>query len=175
LKFLVEEDDGLKSAFYDPRTSLNRTDRDVRDPVLAALGSSAPEPWPVPFPLADAGLIYPCLPPAEQFDQMVRYTSSTEEHIDKWDLHDGTYPVSFLCQVLSAQECVHMGLYSQLEHMDRLLKVLEGKMKPVPAKERAEKGKVGEKHRRITPQMLRSITKQQQIYFYESRIPTRLQ
>lgn len=110
---------------------------------------------------------------------MVKFTSATEEHIDKWDLHHATYPVPLLRQVLSAQECVHMGLYSQLEHMDKMLQELEKSMKPMAAKERAKRGKVGDKYRRVSPRMLamikfmRSVTKQEQVCFYESRIPTR--
>jgi hypothetical protein len=60
-----------------------------------------------------------------------------------------------------------MGFYVQLEYMDKLLEEVEKMMKPVPAKERAKRGKVGKKFRRITPQML-----EQQICYYESRIPT---
>jgi hypothetical protein len=127
--------------------------------------------------MADRG-IYPNLPPATQFEQMVKLTSATEDHIDSWNLPDGTYPVPLLRQVLSAQECVHMGLYAQLEHVYKMLKELEKMMKPIPSKERAKKGKVGEKYRRVSPQMqnrvqfMESVTKQQQICCYESRIPT---
>jgi enoyl-CoA hydratase/carnithine racemase len=110
---------------------------------------------------------------------MVKFTSATEEHIDKWNLHDGTYPVALLRQVLSAQECVHMGLFAQLEHMDKLLSEMEELVEPIPVKEPARLGKVGEKYRRTSPEMLervrfmRSITKQHQVRYYESRIPTR--
>ncbi|KAF7512949.1 hypothetical protein GJ744_012052 [Endocarpon pusillum] len=92
--------------------------RNAKDTAPATDASSAPEPWPLPFPLADKG-IYPYLPPAKQFDQMVKFTSAIEEHIDKWNLHDDTYPIPLLRQVLSAQEWVHMGLYAQLEYMVR--------------------------------------------------------
>jgi hypothetical protein len=145
--------------------------------TVAKQSCNVPEPWPVPFPQSDRG-IHPYLPPAIQFDQMVKFTSATEEHIDKWDLHNATYPVPLLRQVLSAQECVHMGLYAQLEHMDKMLAEMEKMMKPIPAKERAVRGKVGEKYPRTSPQMLerikfmRSITKQHQVFCYESRIPT---
>lgn len=155
------------------------SDQNISDAESAVpFPSTNPEPWPVPFPLADIG-IYPYLPPAKQFDQMVKFTSATENHIDKWDLHNSTYPVPLLRQVLSAQERVHMGFWSQLEYMDKLLGDLEELMKPISAKERARRGKSAEKYKRITPQMLamikfmRSITKQQQICFYQSRIPTR--
>ena len=150
----------------------------AKDTAPATHPSSAPEPWPLPFPLADKG-IYPYLPPAKQFDQMVKFTSATEEHIDKWDLHNGTYPIPLLRQVLSAQECVHMGLYAQLEHMDKMLGELEKAMKPEPGRERARRGRRGEKYQKITPRMLekirfmRSITRQHQVCYYESRIPTR--
>lgn len=158
-------------------TCPNQPDHVLRNPLHAAPGSNSPEPWPVPFPLADRG-IYPYLPPAKQFDQMVRFTSATEDHIDKWNLHSGVYPVSLLRQVLSAQECVHMGLYSQLEHMHKLLGELEEMVKPTPHRERARRGKVGRKNRKATQQILekikfmRSITKQHQVCYYESRIPT---
>ena len=169
---------GHKKRKHSPQTDSDRSVCASSNSFLTAPRSPTPEPWPIPFPRADRG-IYPYLPPAKQFDQMVKFTSATEEHIDKWDLHGGTYPVPLLRQVLSAQECVHMGLYSQLEHMDKLLGELEQMMKPVPAKERARSGKVGDKYKRITPPMLekikfmRSITKQHQVCFYESRIPTR--
>jgi hypothetical protein len=140
---------------------------------------SVPEPWPLPFPQSDRG-IHPYLPPAIQFEQMVKFTSATEEHIDKWNLHDSTYPVPLLRQVLSAQECVHMGFYAQLENLDKMLAEMEKMMKPIPAKERALRGNRGERYRRTSPQMLerikfmRSITKQHQVFYYESRIPTGL-
>lgn len=163
------------------QTSPTRLKRDTPNPPPAApLHSSTPEPWPTPFPQADKG-IYPYLPPSTQFEQMVKFTSATEEHIDKWNLHHATYPVPLLRQVLNGQECVHMGLYSQLEHMDKLLEELEKMMRPVSAKERARKGKAGrEKYRRVAPQMLerirfmREMTRQKQVCFYESRLPMRL-
>ncbi|ERF73548.1 hypothetical protein EPUS_08755 [Endocarpon pusillum Z07020] len=150
----------------------------AKDTAPATHPSSTPEPWPLPFPLADKG-IYPYLPPAKQFDQMVKFTSATEEHIDKWNIHEDTYPIPLLRQVLSVQECVHMGLYVQLEYMDKMLGELEKSMKPETAKERARKGKRGDKYQKITPRMLekirfmRSITRQHQVCYYESRIPTR--
>jgi hypothetical protein len=101
--------------------------------------------------------MYPYLPPTKQFEQMVKFTSATEDHIDRWNLHDGTYRVPLLRQVLSAQECVHKGLYAQLEHMYKMLEELEKMMKPIPAKERAKKGKVGEKYRRVSPQLLKRV------------------
>ncbi len=150
----------------------------AKDTTPATHASSAPEPWPLPFPLADRG-IYPYLAPAKQFDQMVKFTSATEEHIDKWNLHDDMYPIPLLRQVLSAQECVHMGLYAQLEHMDKMLAELEKSMKPETATERAKKGRRGDRYKKITPRMLeqirfmRSITREHQVCYYESRIPTR--
>jgi hypothetical protein len=160
------------------QSPLKESCSEVPDVRPAAIPTSTPEPWPVPFPLADRG-IYPYLPPAKQFDQMVRFTSATEEHIEKWNLHDRTYPVPLLRQVLSGQECVHMGLFAQLQHMDKTLEELDKMMQPKSAKERAKRGKVGDKYKRVTPQMLekirfmRSITNQHQVCFYESRIPTR--
>jgi hypothetical protein len=149
------------------------------DPIPAPHLSSTPELWPVPFPQADKG-IYPDLPPAQQFEQMVTFTSATEEHIDKWDLHTGTYPVPLLREVLSAQECIHMGFYSQLEQLDKQLREFEEMMRPISAKERSKMVEWGERYKTVTPQMwekvkrMRSITKQRPVCFYESRIPTRL-
>jgi hypothetical protein len=146
----------------------------LSNPILEPPHLTVPEPWPLPFPQSDRG-IYPYLPPAKQFEQMVKFTSSTEEHIDKWDLHESTYPVPLLRQVLSATECVNMGFHAQLEFMFHLTEKLEVEMKPMKKKNR---GRGKEKYKRITSEMvqqvrfMKEVMLQQQVCYYESRIPT---
>jgi hypothetical protein len=173
---VVVDDVALKNA-VETSHHLNDSSRNTTDTAPAPSFLYSPEPWPVPSPLADKD-IYPYLPPAQQFDQMVKFTSATEEHIEKWELHDSAYLVPVLREVLSAQECVHMGFFAQLEHMNRLLGELEQMMKPIPVKERTRRSQMGEQNKRITRKMLQkikfmqSMTKQHQVCFCESRIPT---